>query len=164
MLQNVTVTVFTISELLRENQHGRNYACPLPPPPPTHTHTTRTPRLGLNKNKQTQPLPLQIFKVKSFETIVNKRLQPITIALQILHCDVCIVMFALYVCIVMFALYVCIVMFALQMFALYVCINPRIVDVWRAHGYACVICQYLLKITHKDSRTMFPDIFLVGVY
>ena len=44
MLQNVTVTVFTISELLRENQHGRNYACPPshPSPPPTHTHNTHT--------------------------------------------------------------------------------------------------------------------------
>ena len=47
-LQNVRVTPFNISELLRENQQGVKL-----PPTPTHTHThthTHTQRLGLINN------------------------------------------------------------------------------------------------------------------
>ena len=42
MLQNVRVTGFTISELLREIQQGEGEKLPLPPRPSTHTN-----RLGL---------------------------------------------------------------------------------------------------------------------
>ena len=38
MLQNATVTAFSISELLRENQQGVKLATPLPPPSTPHPH------------------------------------------------------------------------------------------------------------------------------
>ena len=49
MLQNARVTAFTVSELLREDQHGGDKITPPPAPlPPTPTPTP-TPRLRLNK-------------------------------------------------------------------------------------------------------------------
>ena len=52
MLPNAKVRVFTLSELLRENQQEGKITTTTIPPPSSHTHThthTHTPRLGLNK-------------------------------------------------------------------------------------------------------------------
>ena len=73
MLQNFRVTVFTIFELLRENQlvvGGK-----ITSPPPTHTHT---PRLGLRIRLFFQKKLQQILIISSSRKILtNWKMSPI---------------------------------------------------------------------------------------